>query len=364
MIKGLLLIITISGIASAQYKYPYQGMIDELPQLRAAREVIEQTLASVQKRVRELPVEPLRRLEGELTTELAELDNQIARLEKDKTKALTIERPAYEPKPPTVSAAGEKPRRELTLSVDTKVGFDNESVIIPTEDESGGTVPVPVDIKRIISSTVVTGEYPLTAKTNAILVWPIIYQTARVSALGQTLSKSGRGIGDLTLLVERRFPEIVKGTQLSVSAGMQFPTGRAPFNLNERELPTGIGFYQPRFLVNIQKLLVPVQIYGMGEYGTSFSRKHEGQSLKLRNSYGGEIGFFYMIGPEFTSQTALSLRKANSPVLLGPNRSEGYLSQSLTYRTGKGNSFRVSADVGLTRDSIDFWLGLTFRRTF
>lgn len=145
---------------------------------------------------------------------------------------------------------------------------------------------------------------------------------------------------------------------------MQFPTGRAPINLKDNELSTGTGFYQPRFRVMVQKLMIPVQAYGIADFGTSISRRHEGQTIKLPNSYGGEGGFFYSLGPEFTAQTAVSMRKASSPLLLGPNLAEGYLSQSLTYRTHKGNSFRVSVDAGLTPDSINFWFGFSFRRVF
>lgn len=75
--------------------------------------------------------------------------------------------------------------------------------------------------------------------------------------------------------------------------------------------------------------------------------------MTLPDSYGGQIGFAYATGPEFIAQTSLSF---------APSTTEGYLSQTLTYRPGGRDVYQGSVDVGLTEDSLDLWLGLSLRR--
>jgi hypothetical protein len=100
------------------------------------------------------------------------------------------------------------------------------------------------------------------------------------------------------------------------------------------------------------------------DYGTSLSRNVNGQRVTLPDSYGGEVGFFYAIGPEFTAQTGVSLSKVSSPFILGPGSTVGYLTQSLTYKAGGNTSVRGAVDVGLTDDSTDVYAGLSINSQF
>lgn len=249
-------------------------------------------------------------------------------------------------------------RRPITFYVDTRFGFDKQSTIVNVP------FPLQVDVQRRIRSVVLAGEYPLSEKTRVFVSVPFIDQTTRSRSTFGTIRQSGRGVGDAALFVERRFPEIARGTEASLALGMQFPTGRSQFETGANRLPTGVGFYQPLLRATIRKLRVPLQFYAAVDYGTSLSRRVNGSKLRLPDSYGGEIGFYYTLGPEFTAQTGLSSSRLTSPFVFDSGARVAYLSQSLTYRTGDTTSLRGSVDVGLTDDSTDAFVGFAFNRDF
>lgn len=254
--------------------------------------------------------------------------------------------------------AAPRGRRPITFYVDTRFGFDSQSAVINVP------FPLEVDIKRRIRSVVLAAEYPLSTNARVFASVPYVDQTTRSISTFGTLRQSGRGVGDIALFLERRFPEIARGTELSLALGMQFPTGKDQFEIGANQLPTGVGFYQPLARATIRKLRVPLQLYAALDYGTSLSRRVNGNKLRLPDSYGGELGFYYSLGPEFTAQTGLSYSKLTSPFLLDPGATVAYLSQSLTYRSGARTTLRGSVDVGLTDDSTDAYVGFALNRIF
>ncbi len=247
--------------------------------------------------------------------------------------------------------------RQISASLDALIGFDRQTVVLGNPGVAGTT-------KRRIGSLNLSLSYPLSPQTNVFLSVPYIDQRATVnSSLGRA-SLHGRGLGDLGFYVQHRFPEIARGTELSVSLGMVLPTGKDSFNLAPNELPTGVGFYQPVTRVTLRKLRVPLQLYGAVDYGTSFSRNVGGTRLRLPDSYGGELGFYYAMGPELSSQTSVNVSKVTSPFVDARGATVGYLSQSLTYQANQRTSVRASVDVGLTEDSTDAFAGLSLNSTF
>jgi hypothetical protein len=356
-----------------------QAPLERRQQLEAAREELSQSLARIQKQIGELPeaAEMLKRVEAELKAQVAEIESRIAALEAGESQPLpssNTEPPAAEPSPGAEPPSSDEAplarppqllRPERRLIIDSALGVDKQTTIVTkARPDNAAAVPFKAEVKSFISSMTLTGEYPLNRNTIASVVLPYIYQRARFSSPEHSFTKVGQGIGDVTLLVERRFLEIARGTELSLAAGLQIPTGKDPSNLKENELPTGTGFYQPLLRAALRKMVLPLQFYGKAEYGTSLKRRIQGDTVRLPSSYGGEVGFLYIIGPEFIAQTALSLRRVSSPFLWKLFSTEGYLSQSLNYRTGGRDSFRGSVDVGLTEESTDFWFGLSFRREF
>ena len=259
---------------------------------------------------------------------------------------------------PATTPGGGGGRREMTIDVDTKFGFDKQSVVQDLP------LPTAVDVRRRIRTVSVSVGYPLSRTTNINLNVPYVYQSARLTSAGGSFKATGQGIGDISLFLQKQFPEIAKGTELAVALGMVFPTGKDPFEINFDQLPTGVGFHQPMVRVTLRKLRVPLQLYAAVDYGTSLSRNVNGQRISLPDSYGGELGFFYALGPEFTAQTAVSWSKVSSPFIIDPSATVGYLTQSLTYKAGDKTSVRGSVDVGLTDDSTDVYLGLSMNSTF
>lgn len=253
-----------------------------------------------------------------------------------------------------------KAPREVQVYVDGRLGFDNEKTVV--------NVPgaLEVDIKRRIRTLSLNLGYPIANKTRLAVSIPYIDQStdATAPALNKTIHQSGRGIGDVGVFAEQYFPEISKGTQLSVALGLQFPTGKDPFSVGPNELPTGIGFYQALVHATIRKMVVPLQFYGSVDYGKGFSRNIAGQHVSLPDSYGAEVGFYYTLSPEFTAQTAVSWDRLSSPFMLGPGQHVAYLSQSLNYNTGKRTQLRGSVDVGLTQESTDAYVGLALNSSF
>lgn len=333
-------------------------------QLQAVRNELAQGLARVQKRMDELPqvAEPLKQVEAAFKAQIAEVDKQIS--ESDTTAAST----GVPPGPQTPAAASGKPAAaarsgsNVTFTVDNRSGFSRQSIIVSSDGNSN--LLVERDTERFISATTFVVERPLVRNSTVTVVVPYINQTLRVSGLGQSRTRRANGIGDVSVLFEQRFPEIAEGTELTLAAGMQLPTGKDPYHLGARDLPTGLGHYQPTFQATLYKLLVPIQVFGRAEYSTAFSRRVAGHTVRLPDSYGGQFGFAYNIGPQLATQTSVSLRKVSSPLLLGPGATVGYFSQSLTYRAGPTTNYSGSVDIGLTRDSIDFLLGLAVRSRF
>ena len=248
-------------------------------------------------------------------------------------------------------------RRPLNVSVGGRMGFDKQTIVI-------GTPAVAGTIRRRIRTLDVSLDYPLSPRSSVFLTVPYIEQrTSLRSSLGNGIA-SGRGLGDIGIYLQQRFPGVGRGTDLSATLGLVTPTGKDPFNLAPGQLPTGVGFYQPVLRLTLQKLRVPLMFYGAVDYGTSLSRRVGGTKVDLPDSYGGEVGFYYTFSPEFTSQTSLSLSKLTSPFIDVPGTTVGYLSQSLTYQANQRLSWRGAVDVGLTEDSTDAYFGLSVNSTF
>jgi hypothetical protein len=260
---------------------------------------------------------------------------------------------------PGTASASPRPRErhEITASIDGRLGFDKQSVVLGTP-AVGGTV------RRRIRTLDLSLEYPLSDRSSVFLTVPYVDQRATLSSPLGGASRRGHGLGDIGMYFQHRFPEIARGTELDVTVGMVLPTGKDSFEVAPDELPTGVGFYQPVARVMLSKMRVPMQFYGALDYGTAFSRHLGGVSVDLPDSYGGEVGFYYSLGPEFTSQTSVSVSKITSPFIDVPGSTVGYLSQSLTYQATRSTSLRGSIDVGLTDDSTDAFVGFSLNSTF
>jgi hypothetical protein len=248
-------------------------------------------------------------------------------------------------------------RREISASVNTRIGFDRQELAL-------GNPAVPVLAKRRIASVNLSLSYPLTQKTSMTVSVPYINQRSNYSSPFGNVTLKGRGIGDVGLYLQHNFGQIAKGTQLSASLGVITPTGKSVFNAGPNELPTGVGFYQPVARLTLSKLRVPLQFYAAADYGTSFSRRINGTRVTLPNSYGGELGFYYTMSPEFTTQTSVSVSKVTSPFIDVPGATVGYLSQGLTYQANQRTSVQASVDVGLTEESTDAFVGVSLDKRF
>lgn len=351
---------------------PPAASVRQREQLEAARREIVAMRIRVQKRMDDLPgaSESLKRVEAALKAEQDALEQQIVALHSPAPPApnppASPETPADPAPPPGGPPSGSPFGRIFNVSVDTRLGFDREDIFLGVINVGRGVLrpdAVKATARRLVSSTAIRVESPLSGSTSVEASVPYLYQTVRVTAPGQPArTLSGDGIGDVTLALERRLPEIGTGTSLRLAAGLQLPTGRSPFGLGAGKLPTGEGFYQPFLRASVAKMRVPLQFYGSLEYRTALDRRFDGRRVTLPDSYGGQIGFGYATGPEFITQTSVSLRKNTSPFRFAPSTTEGYLSQSLSFRPGGRDLYQGSVDVGLTEDSLDLWTGFTFRR--
>lgn len=255
------------------------------------------------------------------------------------------------------AVAAARPRRQITASVDTRYGFDQQTVAL------GDPAFIALE-KRTISTVNLSLSYPVSPSTSVFMSLPYVRQRATYSASFGTLSLRGQGLGDVGLYVQKTFASIGRGTDLSASLGMIFPTGSSPFNSGPNELPTGVGFYQPVARLTLSKLRTPLRFYGALDYGTSLKKSVGGARVDLPDSYGSELGFYYTMSPEFSTQTSVSYSKVTSPFIDVPGTNVGYLSQSLSYQANQKTAFRASVDVGLTEDSTDAFFGLSLDNTF
>lgn len=252
-----------------------------------------------------------------------------------------------------------KGRKPILVNFDVRYGFDSNRFFV------NAPVPFEVTVKRRIRTAVLSGTYPVDPRTQISVNVPWVDQSTKNKASnGATFNQSGSGMGDVSLWVSRTFPDYRRGREYGISAGMVFPTGRDPFNLPANKLETGLGFYQPSVRFSARTTKAPLQFFSTFDYSTSLSRNVNGQSVRLPNSYGGEVGIFYTLGPIWSTQTSVSFAKATSPFLQDSGRTVGYLSQALNYNPGDGNSFRGAVDVGLNDSSTDAYFSLSLNRPF
>jgi hypothetical protein len=245
-------------------------------------------------------------------------------------------------------------RRMLRVFTDVQFGYDKQQFLVTTP------TPSLVDVRRQVRNLVVTAQYPLSNRTKIAVSVPYVSQSVR----GGGINQRGSGVGDIGVFVERRFPEVARGTEVSVTVGMLFPTGKDPYSVGASQLPTGLGFYQPLARVRISKMRVPLQFYGALDYGTSLPRNVGGERRRLPASYGAELGMYYSISPGFTAQTAVKWSRVSSPFTFENDSNVAYLSQGLIFTAGETTSFQAAVDAGLTEDALDFFLSLSLVKDF
>jgi hypothetical protein len=263
---------------------------------------------------------------------------------------------ATDPNQPVATAP--RGRKPISVSVDTRFGFDKAKVFVPD------IIPFEVGVRRRIRTMVISGSYPVSPRTRVSVNVPFISQITTSSVGSQKLIQRGSSVGDVSFWVDHSIPKPNRKLELGVSGGLIVPTGNDPFNLAPTQLATGLGFYQPAVRLSVRTQSVPLQFFGSVDYSSSFSRSFNGVKRKLPASYGGEAGIFYSLGPEWTTQSSISLGKSSSPVLQDSGATVGYLTQALNYRTGNRTSFRGSIDVGFTDESTDAYFGLSLNSSF
>jgi hypothetical protein len=254
------------------------------------------------------------------------------------------------------------PSPKFRVAVGARYGYDKADAV---QREAGVLL---VQSRRIFigQSTI---SFRARETTSLELTVPYVHQTARVTSRAGSASARGHGMGDLTFLVEQRWPELLPGIELAIAAGTLFPTGTDAFNAAVNELPTGTGFYQPFGRITLSKSIAPLRVYAVGEYGGSISRRVRGEHLRLDHSYGIEAGFLYNLSPEFLVQTSANFAQVSSPFIAGENSAidsskVGYLRQSLIYRMPSHTTVQGSVMLGLTEDSIDAFFSLDVSQEF
>lgn len=267
---------------------------------------------------------------------------------------------ATSPSSPAALPGAIPPAQKLgvRVSADLSFGFDNENAV------QNLPAPTAVQIRRRIRILNIAAEYPLSARTNLALGVPLISQSAKVSGAGMSATFRGEGLGDLSLLAERRSSESKRGVEGAVALGLVIPTGKDPFEVGPNDLATGNGFYQPFVRLSVRQLRVPLVFFASVNYGKNLPRTVAGQKVRLPDSYGGEVGFSYALGPEFAVSTSLSANRLSSPFLTERGEYVAYLSQVLSYNSGDATSMRAAVDLGLTDASTNAFVGVSVNHGF
>ncbi len=246
----------------------------------------------------------------------------------------------------------------VRVSADLSFGFDNENVVQNLPD------PTAVTIRRRIKVLNISADYPLSVRTNLALGVPLISQSAQVRGLGTSATFRGNGLGDVSLLAERRSRESKRGVEGAIALGLVIPTGKDPFEVGPNDLATGTGFYRPFVRLSVRQLRVPLVFFASVNYGKNLSRTVAGQKVRLPDSYGGEVGFGYTLGPEFAVSTSFSASRLSSPFITERSEYVAYLSQAVTYSSGDATNLRAAVDLGLTDASTNAFVGLSVNHGF
>lgn len=282
----------------------------------------------------------------------------LAQLQPPSTSTTDSRSTTISPNADTTVAVPLRGRRQISTYTDFSLGFDGETAVV------ADPVPREIRIRRSIRVLNLAVDYPLGARTSLAVGLPLISQTTHVRDAAGPYTQRGNGLGDISLLVERRSAESKRGVEAAASLGLVLPTGRDPFGLGPLQLPTGNGFFQPYGRVSVRKLRVPLQLYAALSVGKAIPRTINGQRLSLPTTFGGEAGFTYSMGPELTASTSVSANRLSSPFLLDTGVDVAYLTEAINYNPGGETSMRASVDVGLTDDSTDAYFGLSLRHGF
>jgi len=183
-----------------------------------------------------------------------------------------------------ISAAGKKYVliSPGVLGVEYSFSYTGQSYDQVERSEVSGT-----HIERVPTHTIVNKismEYPL--KRNLAFLMDIPFVSVYDDQQGKTnvddLGDPYLGILFQPVRERRNKPAVV------VSAGISFPMGRSPYEINpETDFPTGQGVMSTNLGINLSKRFDPVLIYG----GLFYSYKLATENLTFKNSlYLGESG--------------------------------------------------------------------------
>lgn len=283
-----------------------------------------------------------------------------------------------------ISAAGRKYQllQPGVLGLDYSIQYTGKDYDQIQAAEESGT-----DIEKQSTHAIINKvriEYPL--KDNLAFIMTMPFVTIHDTVQGETIDLEDFGDPYMGVLYQ---PSILsqKLPPLIISAGISFPMGRSPYEINpQTEFPTGEGVYSINIGANLSKKIAPTLIYG----GMFYSYKVRKSNLNFKNTIylgetgeyleavkpGDEMGFNAGMGYVISENVSIKMGIKSSYVfptkyewrfrkeLKSSSKFKSELQMGTAWQVTEKRKIYMDLDVGLTNNDQDFSFKLTIPFNF
>lgn len=203
-----------------------------------------------------------------------------------------------------------------------------------------------------------------------------------VSKINPPTATSTTGLGDIGLGARwEPFPIGETPLPLTLFGSLNLPTGDSPYDINPlTDLSTGSGYYSIGGGVSTRKYIDPIVLFGTmsANYGMEVSGLNQANGSRTLNSftpgYTAGLGFGFAYSLNYDVSLTVSYQQSfsfgseysfsNGDVSHPTNSSAATLNSSLGIRVSPKTIVNVSLGFGLTPDSPNVLLGLSFPLDF
>jgi hypothetical protein len=225
--------------------------------------------------------------------------------------------------------------------------------------------------RRNTLTTAVTARFGLPWKSQLEVRLPWIQENAsRLTGDGEEVKVTDHGIGDLELAWSRDLPRLFgRGPQLLGALRWKLATARDPFEIDDEQIPFGIGFETLSASLTGVTVLDPVVLFGTLTYTEVLGSDKGDNHINPGDSLDLQLGMALALNLETSLSLAADVSSTDRTRLNGTDVPGTYVNTG-TFSIGmsrafpSGRSFDTSLAIGLSEDSPDLQLGFSmpFRR--
>lgn len=243
------------------------------------------------------------------------------------------------------------------------------------------------EIRREIVIPSLTVTYGLSPRANLVAMVPVRWRTDNTIKYGHQVGDtggpslgppmeqtfSGAGLGDIefSLNLDSRFIDKPSDSFIT-TVGVKTPTGLSPYDASENELPLGTGHWGLKLGFTSMKKYDPVVVFAGTSYFWHLARDSGIEACGIidpGNTFQYSLGLAYALSRQFTlsarvEQSYTGRTTVGGTPEVGSDVSAGTLYLGGTFTSRNGSAFELTVGAGLTEDSPDFTLKLSWPLRF